>query len=118
MTQTEMVTACALSRAGQPIRIYDLIDELNAYLKSIGLEPEEYEFNVSPGRDGTTSMPEKYRWLVAFAVKGNSEGYYIHVGTIQGPTYIELGLAKTYTPGNAYAIAREAQRFLTAAQWN
>ena len=32
--------------------------------------------------------------------------------------WIDLGLAKTYNPANAYALATEAQRFLMAAEWN
>ena len=32
--------------------------------------------------------------------------------------WIDLGLAKTYSPDNAYALATEAQRFLMAAEWN
>lgn len=67
-------------------------------------------------------LPGNARWIVAFAVEGANEGYYVHLaalipGTGLG-TFDDLACCKTYTPDNAYAIAREAQRFLTAAAWN
>jgi hypothetical protein len=98
-----------------------LIKALNAHLKAAKTEAEEYDFSdVSDA-----IVPEKYRWLIAFAVEGSSEGYYVHIGAIlpapvagHDTHYMEFGLAKTYSAESAYAIAREAQRFLTAAQWN
>lgn len=93
----------------------------------------------------TAKIPERklYRWLVSFVVEGNSEGYYIHVGAVMSPPsdgrymakgslagtfvlipheadwiYKDFGHAKCYSAEQAYQIATEAQRFLTAAAWN
>lgn len=112
--------------------IHDLLRAVNQHLKRIGIEPEEYDFSVSAGitarhgNDAGEKNPEipKFRWLVAFAVEGGSEGYYVHCGAIlsdpgpDGRNYVEFGICKTYSADSAYAIAREVQRFLTAALWN
>ena len=68
-------------------------------------------------------IPADFRWLIAYMVEGGSEGYYVHVGAIvpqhTGPIhYVEFGLAKTFNLENAQNLAREAQRFLSATQWN
>ena len=105
--------------------VADLCKALTAHLKSLGLEPEEYGFNAPVAiRHGEqdAKIPAKHRWLIAFVVEGNSEGFYIHLAAVVESSpkreLVDLGLAKTYSPQNAYAIAREAQRFLTAAAWN
>jgi hypothetical protein len=120
MTKTEMVTEFKLKDGDKPTQVVLLMGTLNAYLASIGLQPEEYGFNVAPACAESDRIPERYRWLVAFAIEGGSEGYYIHVAAIDSATgtYTNLGLAKTYSAKSAYALAREAQRFLTAAAWN
>ena len=125
MTENKMVTAFKLTDGDKPTKVDALMRALNMYLNSIGLQPEEYGFSVSPQIQFTQSpgndrIPERYRWLIAFAIEGRSEGYYVHVAAIDdvGKTYTDLGLAKTYSADNAYALAREAQRFLTAAKWN
>lgn len=143
MTGTEMVTNFKLEGAS----IRALLEELNAHMKLAGLEPEEYEFVVSAGikyGDPARTVPNEraYRWLVAWAVEGGSEGYYVHVGAMMTRdewakgfdvlpgvkihakfddgymAYMDFGFCKTYSAESAYAICREAQRFLTAARWN
>ena len=135
MTSGEMVTDFAIRRNWErmpdgrmrnpefaPVR--ELLGALNAYLESTGNVPGEYGFSCSYDRDPDRLVPSRYRWLVAYAVEGGSEGYYVHVGAIvhdhgNGPTtYVEFGLCKTWDAESAYAIARECQRFLTAAEWN
>jgi hypothetical protein len=125
MTNIEHVTEFKLRDGEDAIQVEVLVDALNTYLEAIGLQPEEYGFCVSPlithaAAPGNGRLPKKYRWLVAFAIEGGSEGYYVHVAAIDSATqaYIDLGFAKTYSPDNGYALAREAQRFLTAAAWN
>jgi hypothetical protein len=113
MCGQEMVTEFGVTK-DTPVK--ELITALTAHLKTMDLEPDEYGFNVSFLDDGSTIGT--YRWLIAFAVEGTSEGYYVHVGSLYKGEYLDFGLAKTYSPENAYALAREAQRFLTAAQWN
>lgn len=129
MTGTEMVTELKLERSS----VRELMDAVNAHCKSLGIEAEESDFrqSVCLGYNDDNPLPNSkdYRWLIAFAVEGNSEGYYVHIGSMgrgdypngSGRTtssYQDLGVAKTYSANNAYALAREAQRFLTAAAWN
>jgi hypothetical protein len=125
MKGSEMVTDFKSREGGKPVKVETLLRALNAHLVAIGLQPEDYGFNVSPHilyspTEGNDRLPEEYRWLVAFAIAGGSEGYYIHVAAMNAAaqTYTDLGFAKTYSADNAYALAREAQRFLTAAEWN
>lgn len=117
MTSGEMVTTFACEKA----KIAALIDALNAYLKQVGLEAEEYNFSLGLNwkyDDPDATVPAKARWLIAFAVEGSSEGYYVHVGALAKQQYTEFGIAKMNSAENAYAIAKESQRFLTAARWN
>ena len=110
----------------------ELCRAVTAYCKSKGLEPDEYGFNPhQPALFGESELrlPEKWWHLIAFVVEGGSEGFYIHIGAMiqqhvsadnpdGAARWIDLGLAKTYSPDNAYALATEAQRFLMAAEWN
>jgi hypothetical protein len=99
--------------------IQSLLKAINAHC---GKMAEEYDFSTYRV---TGFIPEKYWNLVAFAVEGGSEGYYIHVGAItrqerqdDAPAYIDFGCAKTYSSDSAYAMAKEVSRFLSAAAWN
>jgi hypothetical protein len=112
---------------------------VKSLLKAVNLHcgklAEESDFSLSPtllygkygkGKRGEdTLIPEKYWNLIAFAVEGQNEGYYIHIGallrhdeTTDTSEYMDLGVAKTYSSESAYAMAREAGRFLSAAAWN
>jgi len=76
-------------------------------------------------------IPTRYRWLVAFAVEGESEADYVHFGAlVQKQTtwsrpvdvwgdYVDFGFTKVWG-GSARAreIAAEVQRFLNCARWN
>ena len=100
-----------------------LITALNAHLKAKDLEAEDYGFSVTPGTYSEATIPAKYLWLIAFVVEGGSEGYYVHVGALirkdrEPPEYCDFGFCKTYTAESGYKLATEAQRFLTAAEWN
>jgi len=117
MNNAEMVTDFKMEGS----TVADLCRAINEHLKRLGLEPDEYNFSSTDR--GQAELPGNARWLVAFAVEGGNEGYYVHIGgaTPGWPglgTYDDLAFCKTYDPDNAYAIAREAQRFLTAARWN
>jgi hypothetical protein len=105
------------------------VKELIAALRSFcGNLADEYDFCVSPSiayDAPTTTVPEKFHHLIAYAIKGGSEGYYVHVGAILRDSddlltrpYLDFGFAKTWTAESAYALARQAQRFLTATVWN
>ena len=131
MTGTEMVTSFQLKDA----TIRELLRAITAHCKKQGVEAEEYEFGVAPhhwsgqimDRGASVKLPDmiRYRWLIAFAVEGANEGYYCHVGGITRcdshldvQKFEDFGFAKTNSAENAYALAKEAQRFLTAALWN
>jgi hypothetical protein len=65
--------------------VESLIKAINAYCKKVKVEAEEYHFTVSPSikyRNPGELIPQKYAYLIAYAVEGNSEGYYVHVGAI------------------------------------
>lgn len=129
MTGSEMVTEFS-TRASTYTQICKAVTR---FCKSQGHEPEEYGFNTCPsyGPETERKLPEKFWHLIAFAVEGNSEGYYVHIGyLVRGEginpqthefnpaTYHDIGFAKTYSPASAQALATEAQRFLTASEWN
>jgi hypothetical protein len=129
MNSQDMVTDFAVREA----RISDLITALKKYSESIGLRPDEYGPTLSPAiqyDEPNAVVPERYWQLIAYAVEGGSEGYYVHVGCIvRGtspdpksadylPRYIDFGFSKTYDHDNAFALAREYQRFLDAGAWN
>jgi hypothetical protein len=125
MHGTEMITDLQLKQNNRAITVEALMRALNTHLESVGIQADEYSFCVSPAlrygnSDTVKHVPEDYRWLIAFAIPGESEGYYIHVGAIgwRTKTYVDLGFAKTWTPENAYTVARETQRSISAAMWN
>lgn len=146
MTSKEQVTDFKLE--GATVRA--LLNAVNEYLKRCGIEPEDRGFSVHSALEDyrtrdTALLPDQriYRWLIAFAIEGDSEGYYIHIGAMMrrpsdgmyeatgsiagvfrlippenGTMFMDFGHAKCYTAEQAYQIATEAQRFLTAAAWN
>jgi hypothetical protein len=134
MVGPEMVTTFS---PGEPEKegklISELIQAINEHLKGAGIEAEEYDFSVNPTirwDSPEARIPARYNHLIAYAIEGGSEGYYVHVGCLQHDkeayakekmpksTYTDWGFAKTYSPDSAYALAKEAQRFLTATRWN
>lgn len=148
MTSKEQVTDFKLE--GTSIR--QLLQAVNAHLSLCGIEPEDRGFGVNHELEdyrnpNTAKIPNArdYRWLIAFAIEGSNEGYYIHIGAMMHfptrgfgsfeipdtpvgkihitprpatMTYMDFGHAKCYSAEQAYQIATEAQRFLTAAAWN
>lgn len=128
MTGSEMVTEFKLGDwSTEGVKIAELIKALREHTKGIA---EEYDFVLSPTLKydhPQMAIPARYSNLVAYAIEGGSEGYYVHVGCIlQGEDsranpfqkYLDFGFAKTYSAESAYKLATEAQRFLTAARWN
>jgi len=117
MTSAEMVTDFKLDGS----TIQGLIKAINRYCGQLA---EEYDFRKSWEYTETAPLP-KYLRLFAYAVEGTNEGYYVHIACLvenesrhMSPLYRGLALAKTYSPDSAYALAREASRFLAAAAWN
>ena len=106
--------------------VADVLRDVNRYVVDAGLEFGEYDFSNMVRYDrvyaktdvplqhndaGDAIWPEKYRWVICSPVKGGSEGYYIHLATVEArdgamlPDYRMLGLAKTWTWESALAIA-------------
>lgn len=120
--------------------VYDLLYALNVYCRGVKYfdktaEKErrlsdmfEYNFTISPRLTRQTRIPEKFLHLIAYTVEGGSEGHYVHVGAqIRNEAdpksdmcfYLDFGFAKILAGADvAYAAGREAQRFLTACEWN
>jgi hypothetical protein len=124
-TKSDLCPETCVTRKREMVTVKDLIAALCSYCGSLA---EEYEFCVSPSiaYDATpTTVPERFLHLIAYAVEGGSEGYYVHVGAILRDfdaaltrPYLDFGFAKTWTAESAYALAKEAQRFLSATIWN
>jgi hypothetical protein len=92
---------------------------LDAHMTTLGIGAETMgEYGFTSTYNEPTPLPDRYRWLIAFAAEGENEGYYVHVGCIDRSTYIDLCFAKTFDEDHAYQLAREAQRFLNVARWN
>jgi hypothetical protein len=94
--------------------IPDVLDELNAAIKAVGIEFGENEF--SWGRYGVQEKFENYRWIDCTAVPGSNEGYYIHITLIprqhdKEPSRL-IATAKTWSWPSALAIAAPATRLL------
>lgn len=122
MTSKDWITDFKLQDNGENVTVQALLKAINQYCGALA---EEYHFSLGLDLDHKTRIPEKYWRLIAFAVEGNSEGYYIHVGALLRPEshhgmpqYLEFGLAKTYSSESAYKMATETSRFLAAAAWN
>lgn len=85
--------------------VQEVYDELKARLEAEKLVPDEYfnissEYRYSDEKPKETPMPTDYWRIISFAVKGGSEGYYIHVGLILGgKKYQDLFLGKTLQEG-------------------
>lgn len=144
MTQAEMVTDFAaykyapvpdkpgyLHHVGMA-KLTDLVKALNAHCGHLA---DEYNFSLASEfryagdrrRDDKhidATIPGDLWHLIAFCVEGGSEGYYVHVGAllrtdkVVNRNYVDIAFAKTYSTESAYQLAREAQRFLTATEWN
>jgi hypothetical protein len=112
------------------VSIKSLLDAINKYCGKLA---EEYDFSLSPtlkyDAPKGIKIPTKYGQLIAYATEGSNEGYYVHVGALipadRNSTqpaftipYMDFGFAKTNSAESAYELAKQAQRFLTAARWN
>jgi hypothetical protein len=116
-------------------KVADLIKAINAYCDSLAapaLHPAIFSADAgfehfccsAAWDDPNAKIPERFRWLIAFAVEGENEADYCHVGALQengGPhrLYIDFGFTKVWGgPNQARQVAVEVQRFLNASRWN
>ena len=107
--------------------VHSLLMAINA---QFGKLAEEYHFSLDfdlAGESGLTAkpgvspsrIPQDFQHLIAFAVEGGSEGYYVHIGALlPGGRYQNFGIAKTWSSASAYELAKQSSRFLAAACWN
>ena len=110
---------------GMPVTLSAIIRAVEEYLKP-QLDGERFcdrsEWDAeSKGR----RLPKRWRSLIAFALDGDSEGYYVHIGVmvdfgdrLEPGKYIDMGFVKLWDALTARAVATEAQRFLSATRWN
>jgi len=86
--------------------LQEIFDELYSRLESLDLLPDEY-FSISPDyrylqkyrgkKHDEIPLPENCWRIISFAVRGASEGHYIHVGAITTEgEYLNLFLGKTF----------------------
>jgi hypothetical protein len=127
MTRAEWVTDFKLDEAdGQPITFSALVEAVKAHCKEI-LDGESFCDVTAWGGEQAKGrrLPARWRSLIAFALDGDCEGYYVHIGVMvdfgdwdRPGQYLDAGFAKVWTAEQAQKLATEAQRFLSAARWN
>ena len=127
MTKDEWVTDFKLEEAdGKPVTLSAIVQAVKKHCKEL-LDGDSFCDRSTWGPDAERRLPERWRSLIAFALDGDNEGYYVHIGVMVsfgGDTdddpghYIDMGFAKMWTPEQAQRLATEAQRFLSAARWN
>jgi hypothetical protein len=119
MNSKDMVTDFKLQENGENCTIKALLKAINAFCGSLA---EEYDFGLPFDTPKDARLPEKYWRLIAFAVEGSNEGYYVHLGALvrdrHTTNYVSFSLAKTYSAESAYELAKQTSRFLAAACWN
>jgi hypothetical protein len=121
---------------GQNLEQYHIVEmsTVHSLLKAInaqfGTLAEEYDFSLDfdlVGESGLKAkpgvspslIPQDFHELIAYAVEGGSEGYYVHIGALLPDShYMQFGIAKTWNPDSAYELAKQTARFLAAARWN
>ncbi len=127
MTKAEWVTDFKLQGPdGKPVPLSDIVKAVEEHCKA-KLDGERFHDRSAWDSKGhpPARLPERWRHLIAFAIDGDSEGYYVHIGVmigfgdIQEPgRYLDIGFVKLWDPKTAQDVATEAQRFLSASRWN
>lgn len=78
----------------------ELFEELGARLKAEDLVPDEYFSICTSARNPENQpLPTDSPRFMCFAVRGGSEGHYIHVGFVYDGKYQDLFLGKTLREG-------------------
>ncbi len=83
MNAADQVTDFKLSVDGRPATVQSLLKAINAFCGKLA---EEYDFSTGPTL-AKGDIPAKYWRLIAFAVEGSNEGYYVHVGALVKTEY-------------------------------
>lgn len=102
----------------QPRSYADVIRELNVRLKDLIADIGE-DFSCAAWGKEKEAMPKSWRWISCYAVRGGSEGYYVHVDLIFSPEGSEqdgrrqmIGLCKCWSWDDAFRMANAATRVL------
>ncbi len=126
MIRAEFITDFSLEESdGKPVTFSAIVKAVEQHCKPL-LDGETFcDRSTWDAEAKDTRLPEHWRSLIAFAMDGDSEGYYVHIGvmvdfgSVQQPgKYIDIGFVKLWTPKAAQDVAVKAQRFLSAARQN
>ncbi len=126
MTKAERVTDFRLEEPdGKPVALSAIVKAVEQHCKT---QLQGEAFCDRSSWDVETKdrrLPKRWRGLIAFAVDGDSEGYYVHIGVmvtfgdgLRPGEYIDMGFVKLWDAKAAQIVATEAQRFLSASRWN
>lgn len=91
-----------------------IVRELNDLLKTEGIASDEL-FSDQTAWDPKKSkvMPARWYWIACYPVRGNSEGYYVHIDVIHGNDQRTLiALTKVWDWDKACQLANGAARIL------
>lgn len=94
--------------------VFDLLTALNAGIEAAGVRFGEYGFSDQTRYlEPEESVATPYRWLECSAVRGGSEGYYVHLRRIRQSSKGDvsatlIGLAKCWSWQEALTIAAVA----------
>ncbi len=109
----ETILALTPLQGIEDLTVGQLLKRLNTAIEEAGIE-----FGESAFSDQTVYMDDveqpvgPYRWLECSAVRGGSEGYYIHLRRVgqprTGQNGVLVGVAKTWTWKSALQIVNAA----------
>jgi hypothetical protein len=96
-------------------KVTDILAFVNAGLHEAGVPADEHNFSSNHWQQTNLIWP-KGRWIACYAVRGNSEGWYVHIAVIdhEGKGHDLLALAKCWSPELALTIANKAAELLDA----
>jgi hypothetical protein len=126
MTRAEQVTDFKLEEPdGKPVTFTAIIKAINDHCKDLmggDCFTDKSKWDTPPV---DIRLPACWRSLIAFAMDGDNEGYYVHVGVMvdfgygdRPGEYLDIGFVKLWEAETAQRVATEAQRFLSASRWN
>jgi len=97
----------------------ELCKAIVAHLHKLGMVADEYDLSPISWSNRDQVAWDGFGRILAFVQEGGSEGYYIHLGTVDREArYETVGLAKMNMAEPSYKMGTEVQRFLCAMVWN
>jgi hypothetical protein len=94
--------------------IANVIRDLNTQLKAEGVADNElFGDQTAWDANKAKTLPARWSWLACYPVRGNSEGYYVHIDMIHTSGQRTLiGLTKVWNWEKACRLANGAARIL------